>query len=709
MMTPPAGIPKTWKGEDGRSLAFRFAWQHPDCLAVRFDDRKDSKAVIPFIPNGNGGYKPTAPPDPYALFGQETLRDPGLPVFIPEGQGKAAALHSMGLQAVTSLGGANAPHKSSWTPLQAFKQINLLPDCDIAGEGYIRAVAGILAALPGSREVKVCRLPGLCEGQDVVDWLKARMPEWDGFSPVPMEPGSDIVPELLETIAECAEAPPPAWTQGNIEAGAEVWEPPVSLDAATIPPWPANIFAPDVQAFTDALAASTETPRELSAMMTLATLATAAQGRYRVRVKHDYFEPVNVWTCCAVQSGARKTAVWQTATAPLSEWERERRAEVEPDIKRSLSDSKTLQGRVDALRSKAAKAKDPHDVDILRQEIKDTEALMPDVHTLPQVWTADVTPENLAVIMGENHECMSLLSDEGGMLDTFAGRYSNGIPNLDIYLQGHAGSPVRVNRGSRPAVFLERPCLTIGICPQPDVVRALADKPGFRGRGLLARFLYAMPQSNLGHRTGNAPPLPDHVRDAYGETVRAMLEHPWNEDKEGRPCAHVLKLSPEAFSAWAVFANSIEAGMAEGGTYAHVTDWAGKAPGVVARIAAVLHVARYAHATPWNYAVDVESMEPAIRLGEVLAKHALLAFDCMGSDPGLDDARTILSWVLREAKATFTRRDCHAANKHRFPRADALDAGLDVLCERGHIRLKLQALRATAGRPSRTYEVNPRC
>lgn len=81
---------------------------------------------------------------------------------------------------------------------------------------------------------------------------------------------------------------------------------------------------------------------------------------------------------------------------------------------------------------------------------------------------------------------------EGGIFDTIADRYSNGVPNLDVYLEGHAGRSVRVNRGSRPSIFLERPCLSIGICPQHDVVKALQDKPGFRGRGLFGRFLYAM-------------------------------------------------------------------------------------------------------------------------------------------------------------------------------------------------------------------------
>ena len=59
--------------------------------------------------------------------------------------------------------------------------------------------------------------------------------------------------------------------------------------------------------------------------------------------------------------------------------------------------------------------------------------------------------------MAANNERMSILSDESGILEILAGRYSNGVPNLDLFLQGHAGSPVKVNRGSRPSIVWIRP------------------------------------------------------------------------------------------------------------------------------------------------------------------------------------------------------------------------------------------------------------
>jgi hypothetical protein len=77
---------------------------------------------------------------------------------------------------------------------------------------------------------------------------------------------------------------------------------------------------------------------------------------------------------------------------------------------------------------------------------------MPDEIKAPRVWTEDVTPEKLGTLMAENRQCMAVLSAEGGIFGIMAGRYSKGAPNIDIFLKGHAGEPVRVDRGSREPV-----------------------------------------------------------------------------------------------------------------------------------------------------------------------------------------------------------------------------------------------------------------
>ena len=75
-----------------------------------------------------------------------------------------------------------------------------------------------------------------------------------------------------------------------------------------------------------------------------------------------------------------------------------------------------------------------------------------------------------------------------------SGRYSGGIPNLDLMLKSHSGDSERVDRGSRPAIYLRQPLLTMGLSPQPSVLNGLVGKPGFRGRGLLGRFCTYCPK-----------------------------------------------------------------------------------------------------------------------------------------------------------------------------------------------------------------------
>jgi replicative DNA helicase len=89
-------------------------------------------------------------------------------------------------------------------------------------------------------------------------------------------------------------------------------------------------------------------------------------------------------------------------------------------------------------------------------------------------------------------------------------------------LKGHAGDLLKVDRRGRSPEYVERPCLTIGLTVQPEVLRGLADRPGFRGRGLLARFLYALPASLVGHRQPGAPPVSDAVAHCYTLELQSL-------------------------------------------------------------------------------------------------------------------------------------------------------------------------------------------
>jgi hypothetical protein len=470
-----------------------------------------------------------------------------------------------------------------------------------------------------------------------------------------------------------------------------------SLDRMAIPGWAGDYAA--------ALSDATETPFELAASMVLAACSTAVARRYRVMVKPGYFEPTNLWLAVALTPGNRKSAVQAAAAAPLLAWERAEGDRLKEQIDAATSVVRTAEARVKDLRAKAAKADNDMDARSFAEQAAAIEADMPMIPKVPQLWTSDATPERFGVLLADNGERLSWLSSEGGIFDLLAGRYNSGIPNLDLILKAHSGDAERVDRGSRPPVYLRYPLLTIGLSPQPDVLRGLSARPGFRGRGLLGRFLWMLPPSPVGWRTFEAPQVSERVETAYTAGVWAILDTPLDTGDDGEERPHILRLSVEAQAEWKAYAQHLEARMRPGGDYEGITDWAGKAPGTAARLAGVLHVIATGGSEP---EISADTMRRALKLMAVIAQHSLAALDLMGADEAVAAARRVWAWIEAGRRDRFTVREVFQALKGQFPRVDSVNAALDVLAERGYLTVTDTPRKPGPGKPpSPTVEIRP--
>jgi hypothetical protein len=481
---------------------------------------------------------------------------------------------------------------------------------------------------------------------------------------------------------------------GNGPANEE-WDTPVPLDATSGPPFPVEALPDSLSAYVRGLAAFAEVPPDLPALLVLATCAAAIARKVRIRVRDGYGEPLNLFAVVAMPPGTRKSSVFADVTEPLNAYERELLDTIGPEIAEAESRARVRQSELKEAEAKAAKGGvEGAKWDRARRELarQIREAAIP---SEPRVLMSEATPEAIARGLAEQGGRLAVFSPEGDVLALLRRYSKDGAPNVETFLKGHTGDELRVDRRGAPPVTVSLPALTVGLAVQPDVLQGLAHDRTFRERGLLARFMYAVPPSLVGARTFDGPAVPDVTQRRYTDAVLWLCRYPAQ--------SNALTLDAEALRVWRTHALLVEQERQPSGRYAAMPDWTGKLPGLVARLAGILHSVKGASSGCIPQTVEADTMQASVRIGEYAAAHALVAFGLMGADPALAGASLILECLRRTRHETFTTRDTYRENRSLTPAAARLS--LAVLEARGWIRRALDPTRD--GRPSERWGVHP--
>jgi replicative DNA helicase len=469
--------------------------------------------------------------------------------------------------------------------------------------------------------------------------------------------------------------------------GRRGWAPPVPFGVAgAVPIFPVEVLPGWLGEYVAAVATATQTPPDLAGMLALAVLATVAAGAVEVEPRPGWREPLCLFVAVGMDAGTRKSGVFAALSRPVAEFEREQAAAALPGITETAVLRRIADQAAAHAEAAAGKAPASHQEEARAEAIaRAAEAANLVVPPVPRWLVDDATPEALAGLLA-THGRIALLSPEGDVFDQMAGRYNQAAgPNLGVYLKGHAGDLLKVDRRGRPPEYVERPCLTIGLAVQPEVLRGLASRPGFGGRGLLARFLYSLPESLVGRRQAGAPPVPPPVADRYAlelQALAASLAVPAGDDGPA-----LLALDQAAAEQLLGFERDLEPRLATGsGDLAHLAGWAAKLAGATCRLAGLLHLAGHLR-DGWAQPIGADTFADAIRLADYLTDHARAVFDLMGADSRVDDARWLLDWIARTGRTQFSRRDAHVATpRGRFPKATDLEPALRLLEEHGYLR-----------------------
>lgn len=481
------------------------------------------------------------------------------------------------------------------------------------------------------------------------------------------------------------------------------WERPVPFTDIQLPQFPVDALPSRVRPYVEAVAESTQTPVDMAGSAALAIMASCLQGKYRVRAKTDWSEPTNLYTLIIAEPGERKSAIMNLMTKPLRLFEDEYNNQHAIDIEQNRIKKRALEKRQRAIEEKYSKGEaDICALETIAYEISRYKESAP-----LQIYVDDITPEKLVSVMADHDGIASVISAEGGIFDQLAGGMYSKVVNLDVFLKGHAGDSIRVDRIGRASENIQSPALTLLLAIQPKVLSGLMNNDTFRGRGLMSRFLYTKPVSLVGNRIYRTDPITEDAKEQYYSLIRDLLDVHINPTTD---TPEIITLTNEADHMLEAVTNELEPKLIS--DYIDICDWANKLCGAIVRMSGILCRAdmcehyRFAE-NSGSLVVDDTRMQNAITLGKYFVEHARAAYRLMGADPIISQSKYVLTAIKNARQSVLTKRDIMRLCRS-IKRADELQLVLDRLVDYGYIAQMPGEIRNGSGRPaSPQYQVNP--
>lgn len=476
---------------------------------------------------------------------------------------------------------------------------------------------------------------------------------------------------------------------GNIVDFSQEWDDPVFFDDFMPEDIPNNVLPSPYKEFAAALSERLETPESATVLCILGVIATALQNKFVVQIESDYAEPLNLYIMVGLPPANRKSAILKSCVKPIVDYERRQREILEPKYKKDMSVFLSQKKLIENERKKLSE----NNVDLI-EAIAEKEAALFEPPALPKLFLTDATTESLASALCEQNGKISIITDEGGILDTCSGLYTGGVSNIDVLLKGWDGGSLRIKRRDRE-VYLS-PLITIFMIVQPVIFENMAKNRNFIGKGFYERFLFCQPASKIGYRTHQGQSVSPQLSKSYEQAVAELLEIPMPKFPAK------IRVSKAACAIWQEFQNKVEKELRKGGKMEICQGWGGKLCGQSLRLAGLLHIARYkSAATP----INGDTMRDAIKIAACLVSHAVKVFDnfILSSDVRIKEAAVIWATIRGFRKSIVTQREIVYAFRHKLC-ADQIKERLEILIERNLISEPIKV----PGTKTVNYLVNPK-
>jgi 5S rRNA maturation endonuclease (ribonuclease M5) len=723
-------IPKKYKGKSLKaSWIYRAMDGTPFGVVGRYQNGNGKKDIVPFFELKDGTCEAGIELNPRPLFGLDKLahQAKNKAVFIVEGEKAAAAMQSIGLCAVTSLGGSQAATKTDWTPLNGYTKVCILPDNDEPGEHYIKDVYASLMALRQSPVVKVLRLPDLPKAGDVVDWLQNHAPEWDGLQPFPDTEKKWVLSELRAELKKAVPIPE-EWNLAILAGSAPSdfeWKKPNEIQTKTpavevlqseLIPKPFRLWLADV-------AYRMQTPADFSTVSALVIVGSVIGAGCSIRPKRlDDWEVIpNVWGACigrpsvVLKSPSMKEPMQQLERLQAFYGERfeQEKAEAEFD---ALANKVMLDDVKDQLSSKAkGKGKDrvvsPDDFAKLKADyVELTQNKEPEpVRRLFK--TNETSIQSMTLIQSQNPRGLLVFRDELTALLVKWDR-EDGADERAYFLEGWNGNgsytDCKIGRGITDAKQI---CISLLGGIQPDKLkRYLYQAMQGNNDGLMQRLQLAVwPDEPKSWQLIDTRPNQADKKRAY-DILQALAETDFTRygatktEYDDRPYFRFDKAGQAVFNHWLTELHTVKLQREENPLMA---EHLGKFRSLMPSLALIFHCIDLADGKSPG-PVSEQAARLAVEWCKYLESHARRIY-AMAESPEHEAAVRLAGKIKAKALSNpFTCKEVYDKGWHGLKDRHEVEAACNILIDENWLMMERKPVSGSRGRPPLPdYYINP--
>ena len=509
----------------------------------------------------------------------------------------------------------------------------------------------------------------------------------------------------------------PVVTVETARAEAEPWPTPISLSCPPPPTLDLEKAIPSGLApfreFCEATAEHIQVPTDYVTPIAVAIATIGTARALEIAQASGHRETAPLWFVCLGLPSERKTGVLSVLQAPLLEWQKREGAYLKYALAAYDEKRRGIEAQLNGARELQKRKTGPE----LATEQANALALRATLENMPELLApclsvSTSTPEGVRDGLIRNGEKLLWISDEANEADLLGKRYSDGGGgDLDLPCKAYSGATHTVGRAKNLTHDLKRPALALALFTQPGIFAKVMNNPEANDKGFIARLCPLYPDSRMGTRKYDNPTLPPPLLARWNSALCGLLDLSWPGrvvlDAAGptrceKP-TRIVRMNTDAENVFRELWTGIEARVGPDGDLRPVCGFAGKLPGVIARIALTLEAMQ----DPAAAFITADTMRAACEWAPFLLAHfrAVLGNAAMGDDMKL--ARRLLDHVKRKNLAELSARDALRLFGGNRPTREELTPALDLLVESEWLRELPAAPHVIGRKPSPRYAVNP--